>query len=160
MFEFEPGLMVWTSVSFAILVFLMYKLLLPPILKVLKDREKAISDSLKASSDDHKRAEELVRTSNLALAEANKVAARILMEARAEGEKLKGSLVDAARREADLIHLKAGQDLDREKNRMISEIRRKTADIVILASSKVIRKNINKKENMSIVEGSLKEWQK
>jgi len=160
MFEFEPGLMIWTTVSFAIFVFLMYRFALPPLLKVLKEREKVIADSLSAAHESQKRSEDLMISSGKKLAEAGAIAKKMIDEAKVEGEGLKEGIVASSKRQADLFLAKAKEDLRRERDLMIEDIKGKTADLIVEASSKVLGKQVGQNENQRIIEESLASWQK
>jgi F-type H+-transporting ATPase subunit b len=159
MFEFEPGLMIWTTVSFGIFVYLMYRFVLPPLLKVLKERERVIADSLSAARENQKRSEDLLASSNKKIAEASDIARKILDEARGEGERLKEGMLASSKRQSELFLAKAKEDLRREKDQMISEIKGKTADLIVEASSKVLGKYVDKTENRRIIEESIASWQ-
>lgn len=160
MFEFEPGLMIWTTVSFGIFVYLMYRYVMPPIIKVLKEREKVIADSLHAAEESRKRSEELIASSNKRLAEANLVSKKMIDEAKLEGEQLKQYMMSVSKKQADLFIAKAKEDLRREKDEMISEIKGKTADLIIEASSKLLGKKLDKGDNQRIIEESISGWQR
>lgn len=159
MFEFEPGLIIWTSVSFLLLVILMYRVALPPLLKVLKEREQAIAASLSAAAESQKRSEEIIASSTRKLAEAGAVAKKMLDEAKLEGEKIREDMMSSSEKRADLFLAKAKEDLKREKDDMILEIKGKTADLIISASSKVLGKKVDKGEDRRIIEESISEWE-
>ena len=156
MFEIETGLIIWTSVSFAILVILMYKLALPPILAMLREREKTISKALSQAEERRRRSEELLAGYRQKLAEAAQMGGKMLEEAKREGEKLKLEMIDSGRKNADLLLARAQEDLKKEKNKLVAEIKSETADLVTLAASKVIRKNLDKGQNIKIIRESLK----
>ena len=42
MFKLEPGLIIWTSISFGILFIFLYRFILPQIIKYLEEREMKI----------------------------------------------------------------------------------------------------------------------
>ncbi len=156
MFEIESGLIIWTSISFAILVFLMYRLALPPILKVLKERENTISQALSQAEAGKRESETLLSAYRQRLAEASETGEKMLLEARREGEKLKQVIIEAGRKNADLLIVRAQEDLKKEKNRIVSEIKAEEADLVALAAGKLLKRKIDKAENIKLIEESLK----
>src|SRR3989338_789976 len=147
MFEFEPGLIFWNTVSFSILVFLMYKWVLPPLIAVLKEREKSIAWALDKAAQSQKQSEEIFSSARQKLSEANQTAQRIVDQARLEGEKLKNEIVAAARKEAELTGARVKEDLRRQKAEILSELQTQTVDLVAAAASRILRKQIDKSEN-------------
>ncbi len=156
MFEIESGLIIWTSISFAILVFLMYRLALPPIIKMLKEREKTITDALARADESRVQSEELLSSYRQKLAEGAETAQKIIDQAKLEGDKLKEELLASGRKRADLLLVRAQEDLKKEKNKLVAEIKAETADLIILAASKLIGRKIDKDQNIKIIEGNLK----
>jgi F-type H+-transporting ATPase subunit b len=158
MFEFEPGLVIWTSVSFGILLLLMYKLVLPPLISMLKERERTIAYSISSAEHERKAAEDLLMESNKKLAEAEDVARKMILEARAQGEQIKQEMLKASRKQAELTLVRAREDLYREKEGIILSVKGRMADLILRASSKVLSKKVDKAGNKKIVEESISKW--
>ncbi|OGB89754.1 ATP synthase F0 subunit B [candidate division WOR-1 bacterium RIFCSPHIGHO2_01_FULL_53_15] len=155
MLEFEPGLMIWTVVSFGLLVLLLYKAALPPILALLAQREKMIADSIELTMKNEKRSEELAAEYREKLNQINQKADRMIDESKKDGEKLKNEILERAEKQAELIALRASQDIARERDKIFAEVRRSTAELVALAAGKVLRKTISPADNRRLIEESL-----
>src|SRR3989338_5725866 len=155
MLEFEPGLMIWTVVSFGLLVLLLYKAALPPILALLALREKMIADSIELTMKNEKRSEELAAEYREKLNQINQKADRMIDESKKDGEKLKNEILERAEKQADLTALRASQDIARERDKIFAEVRRSTAELVALAAGKVLRKTISPADNRRLIEESL-----
>jgi len=158
MFEFEPGLVIWTSVSFGILLLLMYKLVLPPLINMLKERERTIAYSISSAENERKKAEEVLAASNKKLAEAEDVARKMILEARAQGEQIKQEMLKASRKQAELTLVRAREGLYREKEGIILSVKSRMADLILRASSKVLSKKVDKAGNKKIIEESISKW--
>ncbi|HTY12983.1 MAG TPA: F0F1 ATP synthase subunit B [Candidatus Omnitrophota bacterium] len=156
MFELETGLIFWNTVSFAILVFLMYKWVIPPIVGVLKDRQKAIGDSIAAAEDSRKRSEAALAENKKKLAEADRTAKSMVELAKSDGERMKKEILEKAEKQAGLIAEKAEQDMQAEKARIVNEAKKEIADLVAMAAGRVIGRVINKDDNSRIIEESLR----
>jgi len=156
MFELETGLIFWNTVSFAILVFLMYKWALPPIVKVIKDREKAIADSVSAAADAQKRSEELLSSYKEKMAEADRSARKILARAKDDGDRARAETLERAEKQAALILEQAREDLNSEKSKILIEAKREIGELVALAAGKVVGRVIKKEDNLKIIEEALK----
>jgi F-type H+-transporting ATPase subunit b len=160
MFEFDTGIIFWNTVAFAILVFLMYKWALPPLLKLLKEREKTISDALLTAQTQQQQAQETLSSARQKITEAGQTAQMILQQAQAEGEKLKKDMSESGRKEADYYLTRAKEDLNRQKNEILSEIKTQTAELVVEVAGKVLGKKMDKVEDARLIDESLKAWKK
>ena len=160
MFEIETGLIFWNTVSFVILVFIMYKWALPPLLKILKEREKSISDSLAEAHTHRQQAEAVLSSAKQKINEANQTAQKIMDQAQSEGGKLKKELGAVGKKEADFFLARAKEDLSRQKNEILSEIKTQTAELVAEVAGKVLGKKMDKVEDARLIDESLKAWKK
>jgi F-type H+-transporting ATPase subunit b len=88
MFQAEPGLMIWTAISFIILLVLLWKVTYKPITKALKNREDSIRDSLEEAKKTRETAESLLEDYKKQLAQAREEAQKILAEGKTMGENI------------------------------------------------------------------------
>lgn len=156
MLEFEPGLMIWTCVSFGLLVILLYRVALPPLLTLLKEREASIALALAKMEENRKKADELMAQYKKQTAEFRQKADQIIQEAKIDGEKVKAVIIKKAENQAAELVAKVKQELVHEKDKIVNEVKKETAELVALASSKVLRRVITAEDNRTIVEESLK----
>jgi F-type H+-transporting ATPase subunit b len=157
MLEFEPGLFIWTTVSFLLLVALLYKVGLPPILAFLAQRERQIAGQLAAAAENQKRSEELVARHNKELADVHRKAEEILTLAREEGRRTRDEIVAKADGEAGVIMERARQDLVREKSAIISEAKSEIVELVAAAAGKIVRQKLTAEHDRALIEKSLQE---
>jgi len=149
-------LIFWNTVSFAILVFLMYKWVLPPIISVMKERQKSIEDSVLQAELNRKKTEELMVEHKEKIAEANLTASKIIDQAKAEGERTRSEIIGRADKQAELILEQTREDLSSEKKRILSEAKREISDLVVMAAEKVVGRTIKKEDNLKIIEEALR----
>lgn len=157
MFEIETGLIFWTTVSFGLLVLVLYKLALPALVALLSQREKLIADSLLQVSKNQEKAEQLMAEYKLQLAEARKHADQILGQSRVEGEKLKQEILSRAEKQAQMVLDRSRQDLLAEKEKLSAGIRESVAQLVVAAAGRLMRKTITVDDHRHFIEESLKE---
>lgn len=151
MFEIEPGLMIWTILSFLILVGILAKVAYNPLLKVINDREdmikKAIDDSNKAKTD----AENLLKEHKKKLDEVRVEVAKMISEGKEAGETIKTGIVQKAKEESEQIIKKAREEVSREKDKAMSDLQAEIADFSVKIASKVISKNLKKEDHMALL---------
>ena len=160
MFEFEPGLMIWTSISFAILVYLMYKLAFPPLLAILREREKLITDSINQADERQKNSLNVLSAAHKRLADAELTTKKMIETAKKEGEDLKQDILMSARREAEIAIVRGKEELRLEKEKIVSDLKRQTADLVVDASGKLLRQKIDKDKDAEIIKEALRSCQR
>jgi F-type H+-transporting ATPase subunit b len=157
MFEIETGLIFWTTVSFGILVGLLYYFALPPIIRFLEKREKLISDSISSAEENRKKGEEILALQKKELGRAGEQAGKILDAARAEGERMKGELITKAEKHADFILEQAKLDIRHEKEEIMSKVRQDTIGLIAAASGRLLGRVVTIKDHKRLIEKSIKE---
>lgn len=157
MFEFEPGLMIWTAISFGLLVVLLYRSALPPLLDFLEEREKQIADNLAKAAAERQQAAELVEQQKAQLAAFREQTGRLLVQAEADGEKLKNEVLEKAAKQAELMIAQGRQELEQQKLKLSAEVKKETSSLVALATEKVLRRVVTVADHQRLIEESLRE---
>ncbi len=157
MFELETGLIFWTSVSFAILVVLLYKILLPPILMVIDKREKQIADSIDNAAKIKKDAADLLAQYHKKIEVAHHDANKILENSKVEAQSVIKEAADQAKHEAQMIVAQARVEIEAEKKKMFKEVKDISADLIVAAAGKVLEREVNKEDNLRIINEELNE---
>ncbi len=143
--------------SFALLVWFMMRFLWQPLTGLLAERQKHIADGLAAAEKGkhdlelaEKRASEVLRGAKSQasdiVAHAERRAAEIVDEARGEAKVEGERIVTAARGE-----------IEHERNRAREELRRAVAELVVLAASKVLEKEIDAKAHARMLEKAVQQ---
>ena len=83
----QPGLIIWTLVTFALLLVILRKLAWKPMLEMLDKREKSISDALSKSEQAKAEAEKILADQKAILAEARRDAQQLIERSRQDGER-------------------------------------------------------------------------
>lgn len=152
MFKAEPGLMIWTLVSFFLLLVLLAKLVYPLILKGLKKREETIQQQLEEARKTKQAAEQLLEEYRRQLAEARSEAQKVINEGKELGENLRKEIIQKAQQESNQIVKRAQEEIELQKQKALLELQEKIADLSIMAASKVIHKSLNTDDHRRLVE--------
>ena len=152
MFKAEPGLIIWTLISFFILLILLRKVAYPQILKGMKKREETIKQQLEEAQKTKKEAEDLLEDYKRQLAEARSEAQKIINEGKSLGENMRKEIVQKAQAESNQIVKRAQEEIELQKQKAILELQEKIADLSIMAASKIINKSLNTEDNRRLVE--------
>lgn len=155
--KFDPGLMIWTVVTFVATLLALRFVAWKPILGALDERERRIRDSLE-KADQAKREAEAAIAENKANMEASlRRSQELVAEARQEAERVRAEAREEARREAQKIMEEGRRQLEAERRAALAEVRKETVSLAISAAEQLLRKNIGGEENRQLVEDFLKQ---
>jgi F-type H+-transporting ATPase subunit b len=155
----DPGLFIWTILTFLVLLTLLAKFAWRPLLTALDSRQSAIRKSLDDAQKAREELERLNQESALILNKARAEADQIIVSGRADAERLREDLKLKARAEADAIVKNAERQIQLETARALQQIRGEAVDLSVLIASKLIQRNLTKEDNDRLIEEALKQVQ-
>jgi F-type H+-transporting ATPase subunit b len=142
----EFGLLLWTTLAFLIVFFILKKMAWPAIIKGLRDRENTITDSL-ATAQKVKEEMALMKSENeTLLAKAREERALMLKEARETKDRIVNEAKEQAKTEANKIVTEAQIAINAQKMAALTEVKNQVGKLVIEVSEKVLRKELGNKE--------------
>ena len=144
-------------VSFLILLGLLIYFGYKPVRKMLDERSNRIKKGMERAEATGKEYERAQLEVDRRIDKARQEARRIIAEAGQSGDRLKEEARRQARQEAKDIVDRTRAELEEERDKVIDDLRREFADMVILASEKVINETLDKKKHRKIIEKALKE---
>lgn len=154
------GTMVWTSVAFLIVVFLLKRLAWKPILGMLHEREQFIEQSLKSAEDAKAEMSNLKADNERLLAEARAEREIILREAREMKEKILSDAKKSASDEGDRLVAAARIEIEKEKAAAVSDLKKQVAALSVEIAEKILRSELSDQgRQQSLIEDQLKSSQ-
>ena len=158
--QLDPGLFVWTILTFLLLLTVLTKFAWKPLLKMLKDREELIRSSLedaeKAQTELAKLNAEGEKIINKARAEAQE----ILSQCKSSAATLKDETLKDAKEKAKVIADNAEKQILVEKEKAIEEIKSEVVNLSLSVAEKLIKKNISVEDNKALIDESLSQVKK
>jgi len=154
--QLDPGLFIWTIITFLVLFFALAKFAWKPLLKMLQDREDMIRNSLDDAEKAKVKLERLNEESEVIMAKARSQAQSILTDGKAAAEKIKDDTIAKAKEQAVKIREEAGKQIQVEKDKAISEIKKEVITLTLSVAEKLINKNLDDADNKALIEESLK----
>ena len=158
--QLDPGLFIWTIITFLLVLFLLSKFAWKPLLKVLQEREDEIKSSLKDAEVAKTELEKVNLESEKILNNARAEARKIQAESKSVSEKQRDEIIHKAKEEAKKIVVNAESQIKMEKDLAIKQIQEKVVDLTFSISEKVIKKNLSTDDNKKIIKDSLKNLEK
>ena len=147
----EPGLIIWTVITFIILLVVLRKVAWGPILTTLEQREQTIRNSLEEAQRARQEAEQLLGQHQQMLAEANREVMRLLEQGREEAERLRLSMTEHAREEAQRLTEAARRDIVRERQRAMQELKNTAADLALAAAGRLLHAAMTGEDHRRLV---------
>ncbi|RCK71890.1 MAG: ATP synthase F0 sector subunit b [Ignavibacteriae bacterium] len=160
MLEINPGLVIWTIITFLVLLVLLKKFAWKPLLDALEKREERIRSSIERAEKSAQEAEQLVLENRKKIEQAEIKSAQILREARELGEKIKSEIIDRAHHQARHMLDQAKAEIEREKEAALLRLRSEVADLAILAAKKVVGDSLNEDLHRKLIDSYLKDLPK
>ncbi|MDZ7845630.1 MAG: F0F1 ATP synthase subunit B [Owenweeksia sp.] len=153
------GLIIWTTFTFLILLFLLGKFAWKPILKAVRQREESIEQALNSADKAREEMSRLKADNEKILRQAREERDGILKEAR----EIKDSMITEAKgkagQEADKIIEQAREQIENEKMRAITELKNSVGKMSIDIAEKILRQELSDKDKQrELVENQLKDF--
>ncbi len=143
------GLIFWTTVSFAILVFVLGKFAWNPILKAVNERELHIEDALNQAKKAREEMAYLKNENEKILQQAREERDAMLKEAREMRNETINKAKEDAKLEAEKIIVSARESIQTEKAAAIADIKNQVATLSIGVAEKVLGKQLSQSENQN-----------
>lgn len=154
----ESGLLFWMLISFGIVVLILIKYGFPVIIKMVEDRKAYIDDSLIIAQKAHQEMVNLKSEGEAILENARREQVNILREANKTRDLMIKDAKEKAQGEAVKIMVDAQKQILIEKEDAIRDIRLQVAELSIDIAEKVIRGQLEKKdEQMNMINRLLDE---
>ena len=154
--QLDPGLFVWTIITFLILLGVLTRFAWKPLLKALETRENEISQSLEDAEKAKQELERLSVESDEIIAKARSEAQGIVSEGKKAAEQLTATTLNKAKEEAMANLSAAKEQIKIERDKAIVEIKGEVVNLSLSIAEKLVKKNLSKEDNKSLIDESLK----
>ena len=156
----DPGLFIWTILTFLVLLGLLAKFAWRPLLQALESRQESIRRSLDDARQAKQDLERLHQESAQIIRQARVEADGIITRSRADAERLREEMKQKARAEADTIVKSAERQIQLETTRALQQIRTEAVDLSVMIASKIIQRNLSKEDNERLIDEALRQVQR
>ena len=160
MLNINPGLIVWTIITFVLLVMVLKKVAWKPLIGALTAREEKIRTALQQAEEAQAQARKLLEDNKQQLAQTEEHSQRIIKEGREMGERLKAEIVERAHTSSRQMVDQAKEEIQREKETALNELRTEVADLAITAAGKILDANLDTPMQRQLVDSVIKDIKK
>jgi F-type H+-transporting ATPase subunit b len=151
------GYLISQIVNFTLLAVLLYLVAYKPILRMLDERSARIKKGLEDAELASKKAAEMEQEFEQQMMQARKEGQEIIAQATQMSEKTRQDILDKAREEANVIVERAKEDIARERELAMAELREQLADLSLSISEKVIGETLDEQRQRRLTADFLKE---
>ena len=140
------GTVVWATIAFLVVMFLLRKMAWGPILSALKEREENIANALNEADRARSEMAALNADNERLLQEARVERDSMLREARDMADKVVADAKAKAKEEASRESEKARQVIATERNAAVAELKAEVAKLSVTIAEKLIRSELSGEE--------------
>ena len=151
------GLQIWTLVTFVVLLVLLAKFAFKPIAQALDRRGQTIKQALDDAEKSRADAKKLMEDYQKQIAEARNEAGKIIEESRQLGERVRKEVVEKANSEASAVAQRAQEEIVRQKEKGIQELKDTVANLSVQIASKVLEKEVNEATHRQLIDNLIKD---
>jgi F-type H+-transporting ATPase subunit b len=152
MLDINPGLILWTIITFILVLAILRRAAWKPLLGALGAREEKIRASLEQAEKAQQQAQHLLEENKRQMAQAEEQSQKIIKEGRDMGERLKTELLEKAHASSRQMIDQAKDEILREKEAALVQLRGEVTDIVIAAAGKIIDANLDTPKQRQLVD--------
>ena len=147
----NPISILWHTINFLILLFLLQRFLFKPVLAMLDQRARTIRESVEAAEQARQESARADVERAEVLREARRQAEEIVTRASQEADRLRGERLQQAQEEAQRIITRAQQEASAERQQAMQELRAQVADLAVLAAGRVIGRSLDDQSNRALI---------
>ncbi len=150
-FHIDIKLLVAQVINFAIVISVLYFFALKPLIKIMRDRTVKIEKSLEDAKKIDVKLDKTGREYREAIARAKKEASEILAKTREQAENKKQTIIGEAQTEIGRMVSNEKIKLQREKAKILKEVKADVAGLVVASVAKVLEKKVDDKEDKKLI---------
>ena len=151
----NAGVMFWTLIIFVVLLFVLSRYAFKPLTAAVEAREKHLEEMIQSAKADRDEAARLLAEQQKALDASRADAQRVVAESRITAEKLRNDMMEQTKVQQRELLERARGEIDNERKRAITDLRREAVDLALAGASKLVERNLDDQTNRKLVESFL-----
>ena len=147
----ETAELIYATLAFLLVFFLLKKFAWPKIRESVEAREQQIANEISSAEGQRAEAQRLLDEYKAQLAEARTESNKIIEEARHSADQVRKDLVAKAEADAKGIVAKANEQIVAERNRSMQELQTQVAALAIDLAEKVVGRSLDRSTQSDLV---------
>ncbi len=157
LFSVEPGLMIWTAITFLVVVVVLRFVAWKPLLQALREREQSIAGAIKEAGRVKSDAEALHAKYQTMMDQIRDESRAILEEARRDGLKVQEGIRQRAQEEAEEFKARARREIDLQTDHALKEIWQQAGLLSTELASRILGRSLTGEDHERLVRELLAE---
>lgn len=158
MLSINTGLLFWMSLTFLIVLFILWKFGFPAITNMVAERKAYIDESLQKAHEANEKLANIQKEGESIVQEARDKQAQILKEAAVTRDAIVEKAHEKAREESLRLSNEAKAEIESQKQAAQSDIRKQVATLSVEIAEKVLREKLStEKAQMDLIDRMLDE---
>jgi F-type H+-transporting ATPase subunit b len=137
-FLLPNGTFIAELVAFVVILFVIWKYVVPPLSKSLQQRQDMVQKQVEDSEDAARRLRAAEQRYDQALAEARTEAAKIRDAARADGERIRDELREQATSEVERIRQRGEEQLASQRDQIVRQLRGELGGLAVQLAEQLL----------------------
>lgn len=150
-----PGLMIWTLLTFLIVLYILRRVAFGRIAEMLEARRRAVQDNLEAAESARDEAQRLLDEYRQQLATARHEASEIVDRARRTGDEERRRMHEELQTERERGVAAAKSAIEAETRQSLDRIKAAIADLTLQATEAVLRSKLDAGESKRLIDEAL-----
>lgn len=153
--DVNPGLLIWTLITFLIVVIILKVFAWNPIIHALDERAEKIHGDIEKADKIRKDAEGLLASYNEKLTAARDEAIAIVNEANADATRLKAKTVQETQEEIKSLKEQSLRDIELAKAKAVQEIQSQIVDLSVTIAGQILQTKLKPEEHAKYVQDEI-----
>ncbi|HEY8890915.1 MAG TPA: F0F1 ATP synthase subunit B [Clostridium sp.] len=141
-----------TIINFILLLLILKHFFIKPVNKIMDDRKNGINTSIKNAKDNEEKAEISRKEKDQLLHDSKTKGREIVEEYKLNAQNISQEIIDEAKKESIIIMERSRVEIEREKEKAASEIKKQVIDLSLILSEKALEQHIDEKEHRRLIE--------
>ena len=160
MLSFEPGVAIWTLITFFTVLIVLSKYVIPPLVRVVHDRKDNIAKDIENAANEARRAQQLTTELTQRLDALELERERILSESReksrARYDELEGEMLG----KLAVMRKQREEELEQEASRFLAATEDRINRLILLGCERVLSVRLTPEQQAEILENRIREFEK
>jgi F-type H+-transporting ATPase subunit b len=151
------GTVIVELITFLVMLAILARYVYPEVVRLAEARQRAIAQQMEEAERAHAGALAELKEAQDKLNEARKEAQGLIEAANKSADQLRRELRQKAEEEARRLSETARKEIEADRDRAIVSVRNEVADLVVLATTKVIGEALDNKQHKELIERAIAE---
>ncbi len=145
--EVDPGLMIWTFITFAVVFLLLQRFAWRPIARTLDQRASKIRSDLEQAEQLKDEAEEKLSEYLGKLERLNEEGEQLMQQRREDAQKAREELLSKTRKEVQAMLERAKREIEQSRDDALQDIHKQVVDLSVAVAGQILERTLSVKDH-------------